>query len=543
MMTLRKIVAAAAAIGMAAVAISKEIEQISVVENESVTITAPFAVKSFAPSNKDVAKVEALGGTTLRVTALRRGRCDLDVSGDNGLAQKYEITVVGDLASVLETLTMDLDTVPEVRAEIRGNFIRLDGEVSSIQKWEYLTQVIANYGNSIKNFAKFYPGPEILLRLKDTLEQARFNVQFKPLEGSDFHKWPYRTVALDLNKKTRVLSVHARLLNESERVSILTILKAEPWLVVNVDDDWKKPVEVTPDKAPYAINALLGLFIDKPVIRLSVAYMAIGESDIQNIGNPNATQGNGVLGLEGAFGVLREFIHGTTGNTRGQSIGATLDVTARFLKQNGISRVSDTGYTLVESWDPEGAKFKSGGTRYVKTGGANGAGSTFVGNSDMKEIPYGFTISTKGGLLDEKTMSCDFDFSISTIVYVEGEDSYDRKEDTSKQKLSLPIGRTTLIGGFKDMVDKNTPPSGLPVLRNTPILNWFVADSGKGVTDRRLVMMVCPEIVDNTQDAKPDVDREINIRVQDQGSKTTDEVIEERKPYSGFWYWLNWFTF
>ena len=542
MKTWSKIAAMVVTITSVVIAHAKEIEQISVVENESITITAPFAVKSFAPSNKDVAKIDALGGTSLRVTALKRGRCDLDVSGDNGLTQKYEITVVGDLASVLETLTMDLDTVPEVRAEIRGNFIRLDGEVSSIQKWEYLTKVIANYGNSIKNFAKFYPGTEILLRLKDTLEQAEFKVQFNRFEG-DYHKWPYRTVALDLNKKTRVLNVQARLLNEQQRVSILSILKSEPWLSVNVDDDWKKPVDMPEDKAPYAISTLLGLYIDKPVIRLSVAYMAIGESDLDQIGNPNAVQGNGVLGLDGAFGVLREFVHGTTVNTRGQSIGASLDVTARFLKQNGISRVSDTGYTLLESWDPEGAKFKSGGTRYVKTGGANGPGSTFVGNSDVKEIPYGFIINAKGGLLDETTMSCDFDFSISTIVYLLGEDSYDRKEDTSKQKISLPIGRTTLIGGFKDMVDKNTPPSGLPVLRNTPILNWFVAESGKSVTDRRLVMMVCPEIVDNTQDVKPDVDKEINIRVQDQGSKTTDEVIEERKPFSGFWSWLNWFTF
>ena len=32
------------------------------------------------------------------------------------------------------------------------------------------------------------------------------------------------------------------------------------------------------------------------------------------------------------------------------------------------------------------------------------------------------------------------------------------------------------------------------------MLNWFVADSGKEVSDRRLVIMICPEIVDNTQD-------------------------------------------
>ena len=53
--------------------------------------------------------------------------------------------------------------------------------------------------------------------------------------------------------------------------------------------------------------------------------------------------------------------------------------------------------------------------------------------------------------------------------------------------------------------------------------------------------MVCPEIVDNTQDLKPDVNKEINLAVQTQGAKSTDEVREERKPYKGFWSWLNWF--
>lgn len=522
---------------------AKEVEQISIVENESATIKAPFVIKNYAPSNKDVARIESVGGSELRVTAVKRGRCDLDVMGDNGLHQKYEITVVGDLAAVLETLTMDLDSVPEVRAEIRGNSIRLDGDVSSIAKWEYLMQVLSSYGNTVRNFAKFTPGPEILLRLKETLEQAGFAVQFKRLEGAK-EKWPAKTVALDLNKKTRVLAVQARLFTEEERITVLSILRNEAWLAVNLNDDWKKPVEISPEKAPFVISTLLSLYVDKPIIRLSVAYMAIGEDDLKHIGNSRATTGNGVLGLEGAFGVFREFITGTTGNSRSQSIGATLDVTAGFLKQNGISRVSDTGYTLLESWDPAGAKFKSGGTLFVRTGANASSGGVSVNtSSDLKEVSYGFTINAKGGLVDAAMMSCDFDFMIATILPgVDGAD-INRKEDSSTQRISLPIGKTTLIGGFKDLVDKNTPPSGLPILRNTPLLNWFVADSGKQVSDRRLVIMVCPEIVDNTQDAKPDVDKEINIRVQDQASKDTDEVIEERKKFHGFWYWLNWFTF
>lgn len=512
---------------------AKEIEQVTVVENESVTITAPFAVKNYSPSNKDVVRIELLGGAALRVTGLQRGRCDLDVMGENNLSQKYEISCVGDLASVLEVLTMDLDSVPEVRAEIRGNNIRIDGEVTSIQKWEYLMKVVASYGNVIKNFAKFSPGPEIVLHLKNTLEQAGFAVQFKPF-AKDRQTWPYNTVSLDINKMTRVLSVQARCFSEAQLTVIKSILNSQDWLAFTPGDNWQEKAELSTEKRPYAFRTLCTIFVDRKVIRLSVAYMAIGESDIRNIGNPNATTGNGVLGLNGVFGVIRDLVNGET-QSKTATIGASLDVTSRFLKQNQISRVSDTGYTLLSSWDPKGANFKSGGTRYVKITGHDVA--------DMKEIPYGFTINAKGGLVDEKTMNADLDICISSLMFVEGDGSYDRKEDLSKQQLSLPIGRTTLIGGFSDLIDKNTPPSGLPVLRNTPIINWFVADSGKSVSDRRLVMMVCPEIVDNTQDAKPDVDKVINIPVQEQGSKDTDEVLEERKRFHGFWYWLNWFTF
>ena len=529
---MKKIIAAVLCVA-AIVLSAKEIETVSVVENESVTINAPFAIKNYAPSNKEVVRIELLGGAAIRVTGLKRGRCDLDVQGENGLAQKYEISCVGDLASVLEVLSMDLDSIPEVRAEIRGNNIRIDGEVSSIQKWEDLVKVLSTYGGIVRNFAKFSPGPELLIHIKNTLEQAGFAVQFKPFDGAK-KSWPYNTVALDLNKTTRVLSVQAKCLNEGQVAAIKSVLNSQDWLVFNAEGDWKKKVEMSEDKAPYAIRTLCTIFVDEVVIRLSVAYMAIGESDIKQIGNSSAMSGNGVLSLDGTFGVLREFIHGTTGNTRNQSIGASLDVTAGFLKGNGITRMSDTGYTLLENWDPAGAKFKSGGTIFVKVAGADAA--------DLKEVPYGFTINAKGGLVNEQTMSCDFDFMVSTILPT-GDDNINRKEDYSKQRISLPIGKTTLIGGLKDLVDRNTPPSGLPILRNTPILNWFVAKSGKEVEDRRLVIMVCPEIVDNTQDSKPDVDKEINLRVQDQASKDTDEVLEERKEHTGFWSWLNWFSF
>ena len=526
---MKKLIAAAAAACAALFSAAKEIEQISVVENESTSITAPFAVKSYAPSNKDVARVEALGGASMRITGLRRGRCDLDVIGDNGLSQKYEITVVGDLASVLETLTMDLDSVPEVRAEIRGNFIRLDGEVSSIQKWEYLEKVLAGYGKAIKNFAKFYPGPEILLRLKDTLEQAGFKVQFEPLKGEQ-KTWPFGTVALDLNKRTRVLSVQSRLVNEESRRTILSILKGEPWLAVNVDDDWKKPADIAEEKRPYAITALLALPVDKAVIRLSVAYMAIGEKDVRNFGDPN----NEGFVLSGVFNTIQGLLHGQGNHGNVATLNLGLNGVVKLLGENGINRVSEKGYTTFENWDEKGARFKSGGVLNVRVSGAEVA--------DLKEIPYGFEGKTKGGLVAEDTVSLDLNISISSVQQYGAGGDIDKKEDLTEQKIRCPLGRTTLLSGFGQLVDEQSL-RGFPVLRNTPIIKWFVGDDGKSLSDRRLVIMVCPEVLDPSQEGDLNVDNDISIPVQTEAAKTTDERVEERKPFHGFWYWLNWFTF
>ena len=500
-------------------------EEVTMVEKEITQITVPFGIRSYIPSNKDVVRIEKISDTSLRITALKTGRCDIEVRGDMEMTQKFQISVGGDLPKLLDTLQRELESVPEVHARILGESIRIDGEIKSIKKWNYLMKVIKGYP-SIRNFAEFTPGDDILVRMKESLRQSGFDVVFTPFAGES-KTWKANRVALAYSKVNRTMTVQAKVYTPEHQEKILACLRSERrWLYI----DEKEKDDFDDEKQ---VKANIQVFVDKPLVRLSVAYMAIGEQDMRKIGNREANVGDGPLQLTGVFGVLRDLVHGdTTRNTA--DIGASLGVTTRFLAQNGISRISDTGYTLMESWAKDGAKFKSGGTRFVKIHGRDVA--------ELKEIPYGFTIDAKGGMLNETTMSVDFDFGLSTIIPMDDE-TYDRKEDLSKQKITCPIGRTTLVSGFMDLVDRNTPPSGIPFLRSTPMLNWFVADSGKEVSDRRLVIMICPEIVDNTQDTKPDVNKEINIRVQNQASKDTDEVIEERKKYTGFWSWLNWFAF
>ena len=515
MKSLFKSLLAVAALVAVHLASAKEVEPISVVEGDTITINVPFAVKSYSPSNKEVCRVDDLGGSELRVTALKRGRCDLNVAGDNGLQQKYEISVVGDLASILETLTLDLDSVPEVKAEIRGDFIRLDGEVGSIAKWEYLTKVLANYGKGVRNFVKFDPGPESLERLKATFGQAGLKVQFKPFEGLQA-KWPYNTVALDLNKKTKILSVQANCLQAEQRQTIISILTSEPWLIVS---DGKSEGS----KSSYGVKTFLTLPIASPMIRLSVAYLAIGEEDVSQVGSPNTLE---------ISGKLNYFVNLARGNTEGSSaiIGAGLEPTVSFLANNGVSRVSNKAYTMLNSWDPKGASFKSGGTIFVRVSGQT--------SGDLKEVPYGFDVKVKGGLLSEDKVSLDLDISKSAILSSNGD--IDKKEDKTQQRLTCPLGKTLVLGGFGEMVD-SASLNGVPMIRHTPILKWFVSQDGKNLSTRRLLILVSPEIVDNARDGGLNVDNEITIPTETDSKKDIEDFEKEKDKYTGFWSWLNWF--
>ena len=75
------------------------------------------------------------------------------------------------------------------------------------------------------------------------------------------------------------------------------------------------------------------------------------------------------------------------------------------------------------------------------------------------------------------------------------------------------------------------------------MLNWFISESGKTLSDRKLLIMICPELNDSSMDENLNVESEIQLPTLDGASKTTDERLEEKKSFSGFWYWLNWFTF
>ena len=359
---------------------------------------------------------------------------------------------------------------------------------------------------------------ERLLRMKESLERRGFDVVFDHYVGEPA-SWKANCVALEYDKDYRTITVQAKVFSPEQQAKILEYLKSENhWLVIDPSDKGAFDNEKQ-------IKCDTQVVVAKPIVRISVAYMVISESDLNKIGDFQTISDDAPLRCKDTFGILRDLVHS---NGTSKVIGASIDVVTRFLAKNGISLISDTGHMLMESWGKDGAKFKSGGTRFVKVSGSNVGG-----------IPYGFTINAKGGMVDDSTMSLDFNYELSAITSANDE-TYDLKSETANMKIDCPIGRTTLVRGFMDMVDKKTPPSRLPFLRSIPILNRFVADSGKEVSDSRLVIMICPEIVDSAQTVKPDVGKKNHIggpgqvsQIHYQGAKNRKDEKESSGKESG----------
>lgn len=508
-------------------------EKISMAEHEITSVTVPFGIKNYTPSNKDVVRIEKTGEMQLRLTALKLGRCDLEVRGDTDDVQKYQIDVVPPLLEIKRQLDRELESVPELSTEILGRYIRVDGTVKTVKKWDYAIKVLKTYGAVIHNYATFEPGDDILVRMKETLQQSGFTVAFERFDGEP-KSWRANCVGLKYDRSNRRMTVQSRVYTPEQKERILVCLKSERWMHIEekgkerADDEYKVPADVQIEVA-------------KPVIRMSVAYLAINEEESLQFGNRRAASGDALL-LGAAFQTLQNFLHGGGNHGNVANMGVGLSVFATALAESGFAHVKDVGYTTMESWDEKGGSFKTGGTIYAKNvGAATGGGTVVTTSTETDKISYGLEIKTVGGMLNENEMSVDFSFS-TAIPSMNAVGDYDVSQTATRQKITCPLGRTTLVGGFKQMEDNCNDPSGVPLLRHIPVLNWLVAADNKSKRDRRLLIMLCPEIVDNTMDAsaiQSEVNEEINMEVNLRSEKSALEDKKDSKGwFSGMFNWL-----
>ena len=110
------------------------------------------------------------------------------------------------------------------------------------------------------------------------------------------------------------------------------------------------------------------------------------------------------------------------------------------------------------------------------------------------------------------------------------------------------MDQTTILGGFQG-IEESISKSGLPVLRNIPVLQWFAVSKGgnaKSKETTHLLILISPRIAVN--DPKATIKTPVTQAATEElfkaegDERTAKDVEEEKKRFHGFWSWLNWFT-
>ena len=105
------------------------------------------------------------------------------------------------------------------------------------------------------------------------------------------------------------------------------------------------------------------------------------------------------------------------------------------------------------------------------------------------------------------------------------------------------LNKTIAIAGSK-RIAQETQQSGLPILRNTPVLNWFVSEHGDMKQASQLLVLVCPRLVkgDATPQIEIPLDQETSNTYPAAQKDTKQELEDRNKKHTGFWSWLDWFN-
>jgi type II secretory pathway component GspD/PulD (secretin) len=170
----------------------------------------------------------------------------------------------------------------------------------------------------------------------------------------------------------------------------------------------------------------------------------------------------------------------------------------QFFAGSGPGRFKSLGHMAFKNEAPEWKTFQSGGTLKIRVTGRDVA--------DLKDIDYGLILKAKGGLSDGENAALDLDLELSTPIPV-GQD-YDLKRNRLNSTVLCPLGKTFIMAGTKELFE-GINKEGVPFLRNIPLLSFFFSEKGSKLENRKLLIMISPQLARAPEAAAPAVEQTI----------------------------------
>lgn len=492
-----------------------------------------------------------LNGGVANVTGMSEGDCTVQLLGPDGMTESYAVTVGNDVVRVKRNLEKHLELMGAGGLEVTrvDDTLVINGIVTDPKAWLKMRRFLdgSEIWKNVINNAEFRVQADTLKRFYALIKAKGFELTDKPEEAVGNKLF----ISYDQNIITISGSVYNQgTVDELGRI----VIGQKSWLRSDLVPETavQTPKEVV-DKAPDAHThgaaprtaddedwkpyCNLNLSIDQRLLHMDVVLVGYKETDNKEYGTKGGPE------ISATFSSFWDLIKGRAKNDA-FTINANLNSVLRFMKEREISRHSTGGYIRFKCNDAEPANLHIGGTMKVKMRSSTAEGAP---TENFDDITYGFDIDKKAAnLISPDTVFAQLHISQKTPrPLAEGgyEEGYEILSNEYNPAINCPLGKTVVVAGYRSMVESTAPPSGFPVLRNLPLLNWFVSHEGNSYEDIKLMMLI------SVREVRPDEPEQQDAALPYEVSKnlTTDVQIpnqkrlDDEKKFHGFWSWLNWF--
>lgn len=481
-------------------------EQVTININAIRELDTPFAVEGFRVTDPNIAMAEKQGAQKLRVMGLNSGNTDLQVTGEGGQSIIYSIRVIGTSETLARSVQQALDDVPEIDVTVNGDKIMLKGELSSLSHWRLKEQVVLAFGEStILDLTQLQLPPELILLVRSSLEKAGYDVV-----GKDETVGSKAPGKLRVEGSGRTIFVTGSVYSAMDIAKIKAALEAYTWLVVKSDE--AQEVSETSYTAVMNVGTLstmlevdvafLGLS-DEEQTKVGVNLFEAGLLSIEAVGaaageavnmySKERTK-NTVDGIEEESEIKSDVRSRKYNNGGTYAVASSLAGTLQLYIGRSPERLIHKGHLTFRNGAEEFKSFHSGGTLKVRVTSDNAA--------EIEDIDYGLMLKVRGGLTSEDDTALDVHVELSTPEMISGTEDYDLKKDTIETSLNCRLGHTMILGGANRLLDGLTE-SGTPFLRSIPMLRFLFSEKSSGKTEKRLLILLSPQLVGAPRPAPP----------------------------------------
>lgn len=476
------------------------------------------------------------GSSSALLTAVQEGTSQIQFPSPTGDGVVLVVEVVSDLSRLKKDLDRQLEGFDDVEISVGPSKLLATGSISNQRDWALFNRVLKleRFAGKVESLVMFSVDKTALAQLREEYKEAGFDLVppgARPGLGQ-----------LSLDSKFNVVQLDGTLYSQADKERAIGILKRQTWLEI---------VEKPSIDGSSSIQAVANVAVDDALLELGVAFVKISKEASKNLGAfSRDAYGNLVAGsalaINGVWSGFYDFVSGRHSHNGADTfrIKAGLDQTLTALAGNGVSRERQFGTLRFHAnGDPGKALHLGGQMTLTPPPSAEGE------SPKPQDYEYGFKIVNVGSRrlgVDTAEADVEIEFNGAPVFKNDGGAMVvDQQKKSLHPTVKVPLGETVAVAGYESLMEATTQPTGTPILRHIPIVNWFVSGQGEKLEDFTLLFLVSVRKVE-LEDEKPMVPntpmKDITLDANTDNQTRIDEEYERTKKYHGFWSWLNWFT-